>query len=277
MSAKRFQKNIVDGVEYLTFPILEDTGVVNHLFTTRKGGVSKGIYSSMNVSFTRGDDPEAVMENYRRISKIMNCDINDFVCAHQTHTSNIRFVTEKDKGKGVTRDLDYENIDGLITNIPGIVLVTHYADCVPIFFVDSKEKVIGLAHSGYRGTLKRIGACMVKAMCQNYGCNKENIKAVIGPSICCDCYEVGEEVASEFFNQFANEKDSIVKPGNREGKFYLDLWEANQKILLHAGIKEENLCVAKLCTCCNYGELFSHRASNGKRGNLGAFLSLKEK
>lgn len=276
MKTEQFCIRLKDGVEYITFPLLEETGAVKHLFTTRKGGVSRGIYESMNLSFTRGDDPEAVAENYRRIADILQCSPEDFVCSAQTHTVNIRMVTEADRGKGVTRKTDYSDVDGLITDIPGIVLVTFYADCVPLYFLDTVRKVIGLAHSGYRGTLQRMGSCMIETMCREYGCKREDIRAVIGPSICVDCYEVGEEVAEEFAQAFPGETLSILLPGKRAGKYQLNLWEANRSILKEAGIREENLTVTDLCTCCNEKELFSHRASKGQRGNLGAFLSLRK-
>ena len=116
--------------EYLVFPGLEATEAVTHLFSTRLGGVSKGHLSSMNLSFTRGDEEEYVRENYRRIAKILNCDMGDFVFSHQTHTTNVRIVTEEDRGKGLTKDLDFQDVDGLVTNVPGLVLSTFYADCV---------------------------------------------------------------------------------------------------------------------------------------------------
>lgn len=276
MKTEQFCIRQRDGVEYLTFPILEKTGAVKHLFTTRKGGVSQGMYASMNLSFHRGDDREAVAENYRRIARVLECSSEDFVCAVQTHTTNIRVVTREDRGKGVTREPDYTDVDGLVTAVPDIVLVTYYADCVPLYFVDEKKRVIGLAHSGYRGTLQGMGRKMVRTMEEGFGCRTADIKAVIGPSICVNCYEVGEEVAAEFADAFPKEQAQILLPGKTEGKYQLNLWEANRRILTEAGILEENLTVTDVCTCCNPTELFSHRASKGKRGNLAAFLSLRK-
>ena len=126
-------------LEYLTFPMLERTGIVKHLFTTRLGGVSRGEFSSMNLSFTRGDREEDVHANYRRIAKVMGCEPGDMTASHQTHTTNIRRVTREDRGKGIVRERDYEEIDGLVTNEPGIVLVTYFADCVPLYFVDPSD------------------------------------------------------------------------------------------------------------------------------------------
>lgn len=258
-------------LEYLTFPSLEKTGIVKHLFTTRMGGVSQGEFSSMNLSFTRGDDADSVTENYRRIGEVLGCARSDMVASHQTHTTNIRRVTEEDRGKGITCPRDYENVDGLITCEPGIVLVTYYADCVPLFFVDPVHKAVGLAHSGWKGTAAGMGACMVRAMGEAFGTRPEELYAAVGPSICADCYEVSEDVAEQFRGF-----DDAVGPGRRPGKYQLDLWKANRQILLRAGLETDKIAVTDICTCCNSQYLFSHRASHGRRGNLAAFLGLSQ-
>ena len=261
--------NSGEEMEYLTFPSLEKTGLIRHLFTTRTGGISKGDFSSMNLSFSRGDNPESVMENYGRIAKVLECGPEDMVASHQTHTTNIRKVTEADKGKGITVERDYENVDGLICNEPGIVLVTYFADCVPLFFVDPVHRAVGLAHSGWRGTESEMGACMVKAMRAAYGTKPEDLYTAIGPSICVNCYEVSEDVA-ERFERFPG----VVQKGRKPDKYQLNLWEANRQILRQAGVREERIAVTDICTCCNSEYLFSHRASMGRRGNLAAFLEL---
>ena len=269
------KQNQSGALEYLTFPMLEETGMVRHLFSTRFGGVSKGFFSSMNLSYTRGDEKEAVDENYRRIAEVLGCEVSDIVCSDQTHTTNIRVVKESDKGKGILFPKDYTDVDGFITNIPGIVLATFYADCVPLFFIDTRNRAIGLSHSGWRGTAGRMGARTIEAMGKEYGTRPEDITAAIGPSICQDCYEVSEDVAEVFAKEFqesGQNKDILINKGN--GKYQLDLWEANRMVLTQAGVSPEKIQVTDICTCCNPEYLFSHRASNGKRGNLGAFLGL---
>ncbi len=262
-------------MSYLTFPALEECNLVEHLFTTRLGGVSEGIYASMNLSFSRGDKEEHVLENYRRVAKVLGCGVEDMVATRQTHTTNIRLVTSKDKGKGVISPTDYEDIDGFITNEPGIVLAAFYADCVPLYFVDVENKAIGLAHSGWRGTIGGMGACMVEAMKEHFNSKPENILTAIGPSICKDCYEVDLPVAQQFVSQLG-EQAGVLTAGREEGKYQLDLWRANEIILQRAHIPAENISVTDICTCHNPQYLFSHRASKGKRGNLGAFLMLKK-
>lgn len=258
---------------YLTFPAFSETGLVEHLFSTRMGGVSKGIFATMNLSFTRGDEEEAVQENFRRIAEAMGGSKEDFVCSDQTHTVNIRKVTSIDKGKGVVKPRDYTDIDGLVTDEPGIILSCFFADCVPLYFLDTKRKVIGLAHSGWRGTVNRMGREMLSFMEKEYGCRSEDMIAAIGPSICADCYEVSEDVADAFRQEFG---ETVLSPGKEEGKYQLDLWKANKQVLMEAGLTEAQISVTDICTCCNGQLLFSHRASKGKRGNLGAFLSLRE-
>ena len=261
-------------VPLLRFPMLEETGIVKHCFTTRGGGVSEGIYESMNLSFTRGDEKEAVLENYRRLAEALEVSIDSFVCSDQTHTTNIRKVTTDDQGKGIIRERDYTDIDGLITNEPGVVLSTFYADCVPLFFVDPVHHAIGLSHSGWRGTVNRMGKKTILAMQQEYGSRPEELICAIGPSICQDCYEVSADVADAFAAEFPEHVSELLEKKLND-KYQLDLWKANEIVMLEAGVKKEHLAVTDRCTCCNPKLLFSHRASQGKRGNLGAFLCLK--
>lgn len=263
-----------DGVTWLSFPALEETGLVTHAFSTRMGGVSRGPYATMNFSYTRGDDPEDVKENYRRMAAALGVDMDRMVLTWQTHTTNVRVVSEKDFGKGVVCDRDYRDVDGLITNLPGVTLVTFFADCVPLYFVDKKNRAIGLSHSGWRGTVKRMGAVTLEQMASEFGTDPKDVVACIGPSICQDCYEVGAEVIEEFKNTFDQKYHKTLfyeKPG---GKFQLNLWEANRIILAEAGVPEEYISVTDICTHCNPNLLFSHRRSADKRGNLCAFLCL---
>lgn len=265
----------VQGFPMLVYPLLEQNGMVKHCFTTRKGGVSEGIFESLNLSFTRGDKKEAVEENFRRVAKAMGTEYENFVFTDQTHTTNVKRVGKEDAGKGLTRERGYTDIDGLITNEPGIVLSTFYADCVPLYFIDPVHRAIGLSHSGWRGTVRRMGKVTLEAMKAEFGTGPEDVICAIGPSICQSCYEVSEDVAVEFKQEFpGQEKEILMDKGN--GKYQLDLWRANEIILLEAGVKPEHLAVTNICTCCNDKLLFSHRASQGKRGNLGAFLSITE-
>lgn len=261
-------------VPVLEYPLLESTGIVKHCFSTRLGGCSNGIYESMNLSYSRGDEKESVDENYGRIAKVLGVELKDFVCTDQTHTTNVIRVGKEERGYGVTRNKPYADVDGLITNEPGVVLSTFYADCVPLYFVDPVHKAIGLSHSGWRGTVGRMGQKTLEAMKEAFGTNPKDVYVAIGPSICQDCYEISEDVAEHFYQEFpGHEHEILMDKGN--GKYQLDLWKTNEIVLIEAGITQEHLAVTNICTCCNHKLLFSHRASHGQRGNLGAFLCLK--
>ncbi|MDY3797285.1 MAG: peptidoglycan editing factor PgeF [Agathobacter sp.] len=261
-------------VPLLYFPILENTGIVEHCFTTRAGGVSEGIFDSLNLSFSRGDDESAVMENYDRLAAALDTRKEQFVCTDQTHTTNVIRVGKEDCGYGVTRQKPYTDVDGLVTDEPGVVLSTFFADCVPLYFVDTVNRAIGLSHSGWRGTVGRMGQRTLEKMATEFGTNPKDIVAAVGPSICQDCYEVSEDVAEEFIKEFSGHADEIlINKGN--GKYQLDLWKTNEIVLIEAGVKKENIAVTNICTCCNPDLLFSHRASKGKRGNLGAFMYIR--
>lgn len=274
-SKMRMKQNRMGQVEYLTFPLIEQTGLVRHLFTTRLGGVSKDIYGTMNLSYTRGDDKDAVDENFRRIAGVLKCELGDIVCSDQTHTVNLRVASRKDGGKGIVIPRDYTDIDGLLTDEPGLVLATFYADCVPLYFVDVKKRAIALAHSGWRGTVARMGRCVTDKMKEVYGTDPADIVAAVGPSICQECYEVSEDVADAFAQEFRRQgqADEILQ-SKGGGKYQLDLWRANEIVLKEAGIPAERIQVTDICTCHNSEYLFSHRASKGRRGNLGAFMGL---
>ena len=270
-----FDECISAGVPFLKYPILEKEGLVEHGISTRLGGVSEGFLGSMNLSYTRGDDPTHVDENYRRMAAAIGVKPEHMVCTHQTHTTNVRIVTKEDAGKGVTREKDYTDVDGLITNVPGICLVTFYADCVPLYFADPIRKAVGLSHSGWRGTVHKIGKITVQAMADQYGSRPEDIVAIIGPSICQDCYEVSEDVILEFQKYYREDCQSELYYRKENGKYQLNLWRANEIVMEEAGILPENIHTTQWCTCCNPKLLYSHRASKGKRGNLAAFLGLK--
>lgn len=263
-------------IPFLTFEHLENTGMVIHGISTRMGGVSTGDCATMNLSFERDSSEEAVRTNYELLGAAMGFRTDSLVLSQQTHTTNVRVVTEKDRGKGFLKERDYKEVDGLITNVPGVTLATFYADCVPLLFVDPVHKAIGLSHSGWRGTVGKIGKVTVEKMTEQYGTDPKEVLAAIGPSICQSCYEVSEDVIEEFKNSFEECFWQELFYAKENGKYQLNLWRANELIFEEAGILPEHFSTTNLCTCCNPGYLFSHRASGGKRGNLGAFLQIRE-
>ena len=296
----------------LVFPALEEGNIAQHMITTRRGGVSSGIYATLNLSFGRGDDDANVHENIRRVAAAFGTDEAHMVFSHQVHETNVLRVTAADAGMGVTRPMAWPSADGLVTNEPGLVLGTFFADCVPLLFLDPVHRAVGVSHSGWRGTVGRIGRVTLEVMCREFGTDPADVLVGIGPSICQDHYEVSEDVAARFREEFpdgaesadgadsgadgagsnAGEAGGKVYPGageaggevrrthpmlryaGRPGHMQLDLWEACRVTLLEAGVSEENIHVTDICTCCNPDLLFSHRASRGRRGNIGAFIML---
>lgn len=257
--------------EYLTFPMLDGYPELKHLFTTRIGGVSEGPYESWNFGFSSGDDPEKVRENYQRLAAVMGTDLEHCVTSAQTHTTNVRVMSREDGGKGLTKKKDFQDIDGMITNEPGLALITAHADCTPVFFFDPVKKVIGLAHSGWKGTLGRISQQVIQIMKEQFACQPEEILTGIGPSLCQDCFEVDEDVAMLFFR----EDERYHKYAYQKGcKYYLDLWKINELILQDNGILESHIQNMNLCTKCQNHLLFSHRGQNGKRGIMAATMML---
>lgn len=264
----------VDGVCYITFKKLQREELV-HGFSTRIGGYSKGFLGGMNLSFSRGDDPDAVMKNHLLLASAIGYDAMRLVFSDQVHDTRIYKVTEKDIGKGIVTKSDIRQIDGLMTNVPGIPLMTFYADCVPVYFYDPVKRVVAMNHSGWKGTVNKISICMVDALKRQYGCRASDLICAIGPSICKSCYEVDADVADRFQNAYSQEQIRTILEQKKNGKYLLDLHQANYYNLTDAGVSPENIDITDICTCCNPDFLFSHRASHGKRGNLGAVIMLK--
>lgn len=272
--SKNTNLNFVDGVGFLQFPSLLELDFLNHAFSTRIGGVSKNEFKSMNLNFTRGDDPNAVTENYRIFCKAAGFDYHTLVSSKQDHHTYVRKVTKKDCGIGIFREHDMQSVDALVTNEPGVTLVTHYADCTPLFFADPEKKVIALAHAGWKGTVGKIGEATVEKMQAEYGCDPSDIIAVVGPAIGPCCYEVDTPVYEEFAS-FTELKPAYFTKTLGHGKYIIDLKEANRRMLLEAGLLSINITISDVCTKCNSGLLYSHRASGGKRGGLIAMMCIK--
>ena len=226
-----FEEKTVDGVPYLAYPLLEKTGAVRHGFSTRLGGVSTGHCATMNISTTRGDDPAAVEENRRRIAKAIGVRAEDMTYTNQTHTTNVAVVEAKDRGKR------FMETDGMVTNVPEICLVTFYADCVPLFFVDPVHRAIGLSHSGWRGTVGKMGKVTIERMREEYGTDPAQVVAAVGPSICQDCYEVSVDVIEKFRENFDKDLWPELFYEKADGKYQLNLWRANQAVLTEAGVQ----------------------------------------
>lgn len=259
-----------DGVSWLSSSSFDQLPGIHMAIATRFGGVSEGMYSTLNFSVSQGDDPAKVRENFIRFGRAIGLPAEQMVLSQQTHTTNLRYCSVEDGGKGILRERGYTDIDGLYTDHNGVGLVISFADCVPVFLADPVKRVVAAVHSGWRGTVGRIGMKMVRIMSDRFGCDPQNIHALIGPSICQDCYEVDEPVITRFKNEYSQDQWPLLFRQSdeqiRTGHCQLDLWQAARLNLLEAGVDDQHITVTNLCTCCNPDLIFSHRATGGRRG-----------
>lgn len=267
-----FKENNMDGLVFYTIPAFEETGLVRHGFSSRLGGVSTGECTSLNLGFKRKDNPENVRENFNRFCKALDVLPEQMIFTDQVHKDNVWKVDKSHRGMGFERESTIRETDGLITNQPGLALVTFYADCVPLFFLDRVNKVIGLSHSGWRGTVAKIGRQTLMQMEAHYGSRPSDCLVGIGPSIGSCCFEVDQPVAEEFAKAYDGRQEEIIRPAGE--KFHIDLWKANAIQLMECGVPKENITTAALCTCCKNDIFFSHRGEKGKTGSMAALLML---
>jgi YfiH family protein len=260
---------------YLTFPALERTGLVIHAFSTKHGGVSEGPCATMNLSW-KNDSRENVIENRRRFLKALGLELESLVAGQQVHGTNVAVVTKSDRGRGsVSYGEALPATDALITASSEVTLSAYFADCVPLFFFDPMQRVIGLAHAGWRGTIGKIGQRTIKTMEKEFGVNPIHCLVGIGPSIGPCCYEVDQQVITSLAKVFPYWTELVIPQG--QGKWRLNLWETNRRQLLDIGVKAENIFCSSLCTSCTSELFFSYRAHAKKTGALAAIIALRGK
>lgn len=264
-----------DGVAVYVFPQLKEMDFVDHGFSTRFGGVSDGDYRSMNLSFSNGDDDKNVLENFRNFSNALGVDMKSMVLSDQNHGADLKRVEDRDRGKGILKEKDYQGIDGLLTKLPGVPLVTQHADCVPLFFADPRNRAVAMVHSGWRGTWKKIGKKAVKEMEAAFGTNAEDLYVGIGPSIGPCCFEVKKDVLGKLQELVEWKEEDVVFQGQE--KFRVNLWALNKRMLQGTGVKESRIFVTDLCTKCHPQVFFSHRVHGKHRGSLAGMIGVKEK
>ena len=255
-----------------TLEILTAEGITApHCFTTRLGGVSTGHLASLNLSLSRGDDPENVVENYRRIGAVLGFAPEDVVNARQTHSDTVVRVGRKDCGKLTAAGASPE-CDALITNEPGVTLFVSTADCTPILLHDPVTGAVGAAHAGWRGTAAAIGAKTAEAMVREYGCRPEDIRAAIGPNIGFCHFETDADVPEAMLAAFGEEVRPFIRLAG--DKFYVNLKEINALALRRAGLR--HIEISTDCTMCQPDRFWSHRVTRGQRGAQGAIILCKE-
>jgi YfiH family protein len=259
---------------YYRFASLAECDGLVHAVSTRLGGVSTGHLATLNLSYGVGDDPAAVVENRQRLSAAMGCALDDWVAAYQVHGTRVALVGKAGRGRGAYEQTSaLPETDALITARPGLLLSLRLADCAPIFLFDPAHHAVGLAHAGWRGTVANIAAATVQAMAAAFGSRPGDLRAGIGPAIGPCCYEIGADVARQV--QAALPWAAAVQAERPGGSLYLDLWEANRRALLAAGLRPEHIEVARLCTACHTAEFYSHRAERGRTGRFGAVIGLR--
>ena len=258
-------------MEFMVLPEWEKKGAIA-VFSSRKGGHSKGAYDSLNLAYHVDDDPERVTKNRQSFIKAAGGDLNCAVCCEQVHGSKVVSVDEGMKGLGGSR---YRNAisacDGMVCEQPGIYLMTFYADCFPIYFFDPHKKVIGLAHSGWKGTYDEIGVKMAELMITRHGCQIDNIEVFIGPGIQRCCFEIKDDLAKKAEEKFPDLK--IIET-NKQGKLIWDLPLTIISSLQKTGIKKEFIYQCGLCTACDESLFFSYSRDGGITGRMGAAFAL---
>jgi YfiH family protein len=255
-----------EGLRYYQFESLLDQPIF-HAVLTRQGGFSQSPFNSLNTGGTVGDDPKLVRLNHEKIFHVFGLDYFSRLDVWQVHGTEI-VCGESPRAENEP----HEKADGILTNKPEITLFMRFADCVPILLWDPVKRVIGLIHAGWQGSSQKITQRAVEKMQKCYQSSPADIFAAIGPSICQNCYEVGQEVFRAFEMQFGRNVENFFV--NVSGRMYLDLWQANAHVLQEAGVHK--IEIAELCTACHLDDWYSHRAENGITGRFGVVLKIIE-
>lgn len=256
-------------------------------FTTRQGGVGSAPYASLNCAYHVGDDPADVLHNRKLVAEKLGFPLESWTCGEQVHGKHVTVITADDRGKGLLdRQSALQDTDGLVTNVPGVLLTSFYADCVPLYFYDPVQQAVGLAHAGWKGTVAGIAESMVEKMEQEYGSRRQDIRAAIGPSIGDCCYEVDEAVMqhvrvwldhSSGNDEYKNSASNQVYRPAGNGKTMLNLKECNRHIMMKAGILPDHIECTTWCTSCNPELFFSYRKENGITGRMASWIGLEER
>lgn len=253
----------VQSLKYREFQSFQHEDLCHGVFT-RHGGASRAPWKSLNVGASLGDDPAHVRENKQRIFSAMGLAVEQAYEVWQVHSDRVvNTSTPRDDQKLL-------KADAIITAAPGVVLFMRFADCVPVLFYDPQKRVIALAHAGWKGTAAKIAANVVSEMTSCFGCKPGNILAALGPSICVDHYQVGEEVVQAMQESFGPVADGFLTI--KKDQTHLDLWQANIDILTCAGIQSVEL--AQICTACDNKDWYSHRHEHGHTGRFGVLISM---
>jgi len=251
-------------IRYYTFNLLKENGLF-HAALTRNGGFSPDPWRSLNLGGTVGDEPARVRANKERVFTTLGCSIQDIYDVWQVHSAEVVCVDEPRPFYD-----PHKKADAILTNKPGVILFMRFADCVPIVLYDPTQRVVGIVHAGWLGTVKQVAKAAINRMDEVYGCKPENILAGIGPSIAAHHYPVGEDVAAHIRSSFGEDAASFLS--GEDGRITFDLWEANRMLLQDAGVKQ--IEVSGICTACHLEDWYSHRGEFGRTGRFGVIASI---
>lgn len=261
-----------NGIRYINIPAWAEMGV-DAVFTAKDGGFSENEFASLNMALHVGDNEEAVIKNRFQVLNILNTGLENMVCSEQVHGTNIAVVGEEHLGKGAYQySSAIKETDAMVTDVPNICLTTFYADCFPIFIFDPHKRAVGIAHSGWKGTMELIGVKTVKVMQQEFGCSLDDIQVFIGPGIDRCCFEISADLGVRVKEKFAD-FNNILTPWKKG--FLWDLPNTIRQALLNLGIRDDHIIVSQLCTSCNNEDFFSYRREKGKTGRMAAIIRLR--
>ena len=263
----------IGNLTFLFFPHLSHYKSIMHAVSTRGGGVSRGNYNSLNLSFQVGDEQNKVMRNHQSLSQTLGFDLSSLVTCQQIHQDTIALVDKSYLKKDCfLPHLSIPKTDALVTDVPGITLMTRYADCVPLLFYDPQTYTVAIAHAGWEGTLAHIALKTVEVMVNEYHCQPSHILTALGPSIGSCCYQISTTMADQAIKQIPQAQEYIRE--SSDGGLFFNLWQANKKQLQSVGIKDGHLYCAKICTACNTDLFFSYRKEEKVTGRFGALIGL---
>ncbi len=246
---------------------------IHHFITTRNHSASYSTENCFTIGLNGVVDNEIVLKNRKIIADQIGFSNDSYVFASQVHGNRVAVIGDKDRGRGAFERSSYlPDVDAMITNTPEICLISQAADCVPIIFFDPVKLAVGVAHAGWKGTVLKIAAETVAALCKEFNSNPSDLIVGIGPSIGPCCYEVGNEVIDQVHKSFKN-TEGLIMENKKFSKLVFNLWEANKRTLIDSGIRSENIEIAELCTKCNNSIFFSARA--GDKGRFGAGIMIK--
>jgi len=260
------------GLRYITIPHWKEQGAIA-LFSSRMGGCSETPYNSLNLALHVGDDAERVLKNRRRFLGLWGCDAEQLVCCEQVHGNKVIVVGPEHAGCGsLSLATAIKDCDALVTSSPGLVLATFYADCIPLYFFDPGQKIIGLAHSGWKGTMQKIACACLEVMKEKCNTRIQDVEVFIGPGIGPCCFKISKELSGQVHQALAG-FDRIIY--EHEDCYTWDLRRTNRLILEQNGVKPDKIYDCQLCTSCHPGDFYSYRRDQGKTGRMGAFIFVR--